>query len=106
MQQLAPERACHFSVGLPMDIRAEIHTAYRNTYQQTQGDEIQALLEAAARFTELAGYAPRKPILDKLLRGAMLGPEHPLMKLLDRPPLQSRVGDRTPPAAGLRFTGK
>ena len=106
MQQVAPERAGHFSVGLPMNIRTEIHTAYRTTYQQTQGDEIQALLDAAARFTELAGYAPRKPILDKLLRGAMLGLDHPLMKLLDQSPLQRQIGERTPPTDGLRFTGK
>jgi hypothetical protein len=36
----------------------------------------------------------------------MLGLDHPLMKLLEPPPLQRRVGDRMPPAAGLRITSR
>jgi hypothetical protein len=55
-----------------MDIRTEIQA----TYLETEGDKIQALLDAAARFTELAGYAPRMPILDKLLRSAISAAGH------------------------------
>lgn len=70
------------SISKCIDIRAEIQETYRRSLDRT-GDRWRAYLEAAARFSDVAGYAPDKPLLDKLLHGAILGRDHPLMQLLD-----------------------
>ena len=67
-----------------MDIQADLQHTYRNAFEAA-GEKTIAFVEAAMRFEELAGYAPDRPVLERLLRGAMLGAEHPLMQLLDQP---------------------
>ncbi len=64
-----------------MNIRADVQQTYRCSLEAS-GDRTRAYLEAAARFGDVAGYSPDKPLLDRLLHGALLGVDHPLMKLL------------------------
>jgi|GEM_PF-5758906 len=84
-----------------MDIRADVQRTYRSSYELT-ADCGRALVAAAERFTDLAGYTPDKALMDKLLAGAMLGRDHPLMKLLDAPRSRGGTPDRGLPASGLR----
>lgn len=73
-----------------MDIRAEIQTVYRAAFAES-GDRTVAYMTACDRFADLAGYVPPAATLDRLLQGVVLGRDHPLMRLLQVPPV--RVGD-------------
>ena len=86
-----------------MDIQADIQRTYRNAFEAA-GEKTIAFVEAAMRFEELAGYSPDRPVLERLLRGAMLGGEHPLMRLLDQPVSAAKNADRLS-ASGLDSSG-
>ena len=77
------------AVLIGMDICAEIHALYRDAYRRS-GNQMDAHMAAYDRFADLAGYAPPPQVLDKLLRGALLGRDHLLMKLLDQPTVRAR----------------
>lgn len=72
-----------------MDIRADIRAKYRESFAAT-GDRLHAFSETADRFADVAGYMPSIELLDRLLRGALLGEGHVLMQLLKTPAPQEQ----------------
>lgn len=69
-----------------------VRTAYRQAYERT-GDKAIALVEAAVVYTFHTGVSPTSAELDHALRGAILGTDHVLMRLLDGPRPARRKDD-------------
>jgi hypothetical protein len=74
------------------DVRAEVRRSYIQTYERS-GCRETALAEATFIFAILTGGVPLVGTLDELLRGAILGDDHPLMRLLDVPEYGEQVDD-------------
>lgn len=88
-----------------MDVRRDLQRTYREAFERS-GDTAIAYLEAASRFQDVAGYLPDRPLLNRLLQGAMLGDDHPLMKLLSKPHPRRRAADSGLSVGGLKPTAR
>lgn len=76
-------------------MREEVRRAYRLAFEEA-GDTAMALLAAAVRFNETVGRGPTRAELEAMLRGVMLGDDHPLMQLLQAPAPARRRDDLKP----------
>lgn len=74
------------------EVRGIVRSAYQQAYARTE-DSAAALAAAAVCFTQHMGHAPERDVIEALLRGVMLGDDHPLMQLLNQPLPARRASD-------------
>jgi hypothetical protein len=79
-----------------IDLRGAVRQSYLMSYDRT-GCTVTATAAATCTLAIHLGVVPEACEVDDILRGSILGEDHPLMRLLDVPEYGSQIDDGNVP---------